>query len=127
MRGNYVDALLSGLGALPLLGTIGKIGENVPEALRYLSDILGPGGKLIGEAGNRPDFRILTGDIKAAEDLTLDLGKLGQIRNRPSDPHDVAFNLPGGGFIGFRESQKYGPTIDINAQGFEDITKIHFE
>jgi len=76
--------------------------------------------------GSRPDIRILSGDKKIAENLTLDLGKLGQIRNHPRDPQGIAFDLPGGGFIGLRESTKYGATIDIKVRGLEDISKIHF-
>ncbi len=82
---------------------------------------------MIGEAGS-PGVRVLSGDIKAAEDLTLDLGKLGQIRNHPQVQDGVGIDLPGGGFIGFRpHSSSGGPTIDINVTGFDDFRKIHFK
>jgi hypothetical protein len=55
----------------------------------------------------------------------LDLGKGGQLGKR--DYNGVAIDLPGGGFIGLRESTKHGPTIDINVPGFEDVTKFHFK
>jgi hypothetical protein len=35
------------------------------------------------------------------------------------------YDLTGGGFIGRRQSKKFGPTLDINIPGVEDVTKIH--
>ena len=104
---------------------IGAAGAN--KTLQHLTSILKPGGKLIGEAGVRPGIRVLSGDLKAAEDLALDLGKIGQIRNHPKDPGGVAFDLPGGGFVGLRESKEFGPTIDIKVPGFPEISKLHFK
>ncbi len=130
------------IGVLGVLGPLGKeVGlgvkgmsasieatKNAETVLQHLNSILKPGGKLIGEAGSRPGIRLLPGDIKAAEDLTLDLGKLGQIRNHPKVQDGVGIDLPGGGFIGFRpHSGSGGPAIDIDVPGFGGVDKIHFK
>ncbi len=125
----YTLEPLSPLDYAFIAGTMGRPNASLlPKEIRsHLENMLRPGGKLIGEAGSSDNIRILQGNIKTAEDLTLDLGKIGQIRNHPNDPTGVVIDLPGGGYIGLRESKKYGPTIDINVPGFEDIRKIHFQ
>ena len=116
-----------GLGVKGMSASI-EATKNAETVLQHLNSILKPGGKLIGEAGSRPGIRLLPGDIKAAEDLTLDLGKLGQIRNHPKVQDGVGIDLPGGGFIGFRpHSGSGGPAIDIDVPGFGGVDKIHFK
>ena len=137
---NAVNIFIGALGLAPgggktagttlnLARRLGQIEEeNVARLLnlQHLESILKPGGKLIGEAGSRPGIRELAGDRKAAEDLILDLGKHGEIRNHPKDPGGVQFLLPGGGRLGLRES-KSGPAIDLKVPGLDDIDKIHFK
>lgn len=124
VRGDYVDAALSAIGALPVLGTIGKLGGRLPDALRYLEDILRPGGKLIGEAGTKDVIRVLPASEREA--LSVELSKVGSIVENQRYPGRIR-EVPGLGNIGFRDNSRFGPTIDINIEGFEDITKIHFK
>lgn len=125
---DVINGLMQDIVGSALMGGIAsKNPRNADAVLKHLKGILKPGGKLIGEAGS-PGVRVLSGDIKAAEDLTLDLGKLGQIRNHPQVQDGVGIDLPGGGFIGFRpHSSSGGPAIDINVTGFDDFRKIHFK
>jgi RHS repeat-associated protein len=79
VRGHYGDAGWSALTAVPILGTIGKYGRVSEAVLEHLKSILKPGGKLIGERGSSPEIRVLSGGAKAAEQLILDLGKVGKL------------------------------------------------
>jgi len=37
----------------------------------------------------------------------------------------TGYDLPGGGFVGRRESKRFGPTLDINIPAVRDVRKIH--
>ncbi len=42
-------------------------------------------------------------------------------RNYPG----TGYELPGGGFVGRRQSERFGPTLDVNIPGVHDVRKVH--
>ena len=111
------------------------LGRGVSTASRGVDDIailerlgssLRPGGKLIGRGGTTEEIRVLDGGREAAERYYKVLSEGGTPTNKPTYK-GVGVDLPGGGFIGLRESTKHGLTIEINVPGFNDIQKIHFK
>ena len=90
------------------------------------SELLRPGGQLIGTAGSRNSIRELQGGAAQAEKLFQQLSAGGRVVTRPGHPRTLV-ELPGGGFVGYRPVSASGPpTIDVNIPGFADITKIKF-
>jgi hypothetical protein len=90
------------------------------------TDILKPGGELIGRAGSDETIRELPGGTKAAEEMFARLTKnASPIEN--TTYKGQAFEPPEGGFIGYRAISKSGPaTIDVNIPGLEDVAKLKF-
>jgi hypothetical protein len=86
-----------------------------------LASLLRPGGELLGSPGIRPGIRTLS-SRQALDDLFEQLSARGVPTN--SKYPGTGFDLPDGGFVGLRESARYGPTIDINIPGFE-VFKYH--
>jgi hypothetical protein len=85
-------------------------------------DILIPNGQPIGTQQGR-DSAIRTVQSEAELQQTFNaLVANGTPVNNPK--YKEAYLLPNGGFVGWRNSQKYGPTISINIPGIQ-INKIH--
>jgi hypothetical protein len=85
-------------------------------------EIIRPGGSLIGRAGRSPGIREV--DTPGEVD---DLFEQIRIHGTPTKSAYAGegYDLPGGGFVGRRISEKYGPTLDLNLPGVEDIFKVH--
>lgn len=77
-------------------------------------EILMPGGEPMGQIGDNSGTRVLSGGVKEAEDLTLDLGRSGKDITPQGYP-GIVIELPnGGGFVGFRPGSNSGPpTVDV--------------
>jgi hypothetical protein len=89
------------------------------------TELLRPGGRLIGLAGTSSRIRILQGGQAEAEALFGQLSKGGQIIEGTSYPGTLV-RLPGGGQVGFRPSSASGPpTIDVTIEGL-GIREIKF-
>jgi hypothetical protein len=90
-----------------------------------VTELLRPGGRLIGQAGTSSGIRILQGGQTAAEALFGQLSKGGEIVKGTSYPGTLV-RLPGGGQVGFRPTSTSGPpTIDVNIEGL-GIREIKF-
>ena len=85
-------------------------------------DILMPDGDPIGSSED--DERIRT--VQTEEELEEIFDELTANATSVNNPNydGNGFRLPDGGFVGRRDSNKYGPTIDINIPGIP-IDKIH--
>jgi hypothetical protein len=89
------------------------------------SEILQPGGELIGAPGASTGIRELPGHQTEAEELYGRLSAGGR-EVAPPGYSGRAVELPDGGFVGLRlESKSGGPAIDVNIPGIE-VTRIHF-
>jgi hypothetical protein len=110
----------SSSGSSPSAGPAGSASDAA-------KNILYPGGRRVGVAGNNAGIRVLPGGAKEAEGFFQNLvTQTGATVDRVTGKGVVA-SVPGGGNIGFRPSSKSGPpTIDINIPGI-DIRKIKFE
>ncbi len=125
-RGHYGEAGLYALTALPVLGTIGKASHSAEGALQHLTNILKPGGKLIGEAGTTPGIRVLAGGKKAAEDLILDLGQAGRLGRDIKEGFLIRIDELG--TLTYRyTSESGGPAIDVNIRGLSEVWRLHFK
>jgi RHS repeat-associated protein len=84
---------------------------------RQVLDVLKEGGKL-GIAGSAKNIRKLAGDLEDARTLMEAIEQVGT-PYAGNYQNGVAYNLPGGGFVGFREVSSAGgpPTIDLNLPG----------
>jgi hypothetical protein len=106
-------------------GTVAKTGRPVPRIAGGApepDEILRPDGKPIGRSGESPGIR----EVSTREELK-DLFEQLRIHGTPTSSRypGTGFDLPGGGFIGLRESRQHGPTLDINIPGLRDVRKIH--
>jgi hypothetical protein len=83
---------------------------------------LRPGGNAIGRAGASPGIR----ELDTADELD-EVFEVLRVHGSPTTSRypGAGFDLPGGGFVGRRESKRFGPTLDINIPGIDDIRKIH--
>ena len=89
------------------------------------TEILRPGGKLIGQAGSSSRIRILQGGQAEAEALFGQLTKGGDVVKGTSFPGTLV-KLPGGGQVGFRPVSTSGPpTINVDVAGL-GIREIKF-
>lgn len=95
-----------------------RIGGGAPKP----DEILRPGGSPIGNAGTSPGIREVS-TRKQLDDLFEELS----IHGSPTSSRypGTGVDLPGGGFVGLRQSQRHGPTLDINIPGLRDVRKIH--
>jgi RHS repeat-associated protein len=95
------------------------------EALTRVTDVLKPGGQLIGRAGRGSGVRELPGGLQEAQRV---FERLRQGGRRIEDPRykGAMYELPGGGRVGLRETSTSGPpTIDVNIPDIP-IEKIKF-
>lgn len=85
-------------------------------------EILRPGGELIGTTGRSPGIR----EVDSPAEID-DLFERIRIHGTPTKSRcgGEGYDLPGGGFVGRRNSKKYGPILDINLPGVDDIFKVH--
>lgn len=85
-------------------------------------EVLRPGGSPIGRSGTSSGIRRVDSEDQLDEvfDKLASQGAPTQ-RNYPGSGYD----LPGGGFVGKRQSADHGPTLDIDVPGFGDVRKIH--
>jgi hypothetical protein len=85
-------------------------------------EVLRPGGNAIGRAGASPGIR----ELDTADELD-EVFEVFRVHGSPTTSRypGTGFDLPGGGFVGRRESKRFGPTLDINIPGIDDIRKIH--
>ncbi|MBS0208237.1 MAG: hypothetical protein JSS27_04710 [Planctomycetes bacterium] len=89
-----------------------------------IQDILMPGGKPVGAPGSSSDIREVQGGLREAQNFFDELKKGGSPKLGTTHPN--AFDLSGGGAVGFRPASKSGPpTIDVNIPGIP-IRKIKF-
>lgn len=90
-----------------------------------MTDILRPGGKLIGDPGTSPKIRILQGGRAEAEVLFARLTQGGEAINGTTYPGQLV-RLTDGGKIGFRPTSTSGPpTIDVFVEGLK-VREIKF-
>ncbi|MGB9151947.1 MAG: phage portal protein [Alphaproteobacteria bacterium] len=127
-----LTALLGG-EALAAEGAVeegaGALAEDAGAVTQRLMDLLAPDGQPIGEAGSDPTIRELPGDAEDAQNMFNNLTQGGTL-NTPDGygaPYGgTAYNMPDGGFIGYRPASDSGPpTIDINIPNIV-IRKLKF-
>jgi hypothetical protein len=131
---DFLDYSLSGFDvAVPVgagIKVTGRLVEQAAaramrEALTRVTDILKPGGRLIGQAGRGSGVRELPGGLQEAQRV---FERLRQGGKRIEDPRykGTMYELPGGGRVGLRETSVSGPpTIDVNIPDIP-IEKIKF-
>lgn len=126
-RGDYSGAGLAAVGAIPVLGTLRKFGEGIPEGIRAIEavrELFAPGGKLIGEAGRSEGVQILSGGKNAIETLFLDAAQHGRLIDKPFY-NGLFVDLGQGSFVAYRDSLRHGPTIDFKLPGISEANKFH--
>ena len=84
-------------------------------------DILMPGGQLVGKPSD-PGVQEVQSEAEIQE--IFDALTADATPSTKPNYEGKGYDLPGGGFVGLRDSKKYGPTIDINIPGIP-IDKIH--
>ncbi|HJW75514.1 MAG TPA: hypothetical protein VJ787_07560, partial [Thermoleophilia bacterium] len=90
-----------------------------------ITDVLRPGGRLIGEAGTSAQIRILKGGSAEAQALFGQISQGGSVVDETSYPGTLVM-LPGGGQVGYRPTSRSGPpTIDVVVEGL-GIREIKF-
>jgi RHS repeat-associated protein len=91
------------------------------------SDVLRPGGNLIGKAGTSESIRELEGGLSAAQEMFEQLARGGTVVAQ--DAKLIRVQVPGGGFVQLRTVMSRSPgteaTIDVNIPGL-DISKLKF-
>ena len=96
-------------------------------ASRSISDILEPGGDLIGKAGTDATIRELSGGLPEAQSMFDQLSQGGTVVEQT--PYLTRVELPDGGFVQLRtvmsRSSNTAATIDVNVPGV-NITKLKF-
>ena len=96
-----------------------------PKDGETLDDVLKPGGRNVGEAGDSPGVRILPGDDQEAQRLFDRLTKGGKDIT-PSGHSGKVIRMPDGSVIGYRPTSKSGPpTVDVSVEGLA-IRKLKF-
>lgn len=94
-----------------------------------VSDLLLPGGNLIGKAGSKASIREVQGGIAEAQSLFDALTKGGQIIESPTFP-GTQIKLPNGDIFGLRTVMARSPntvaTIDVNSKAVPAISKVKF-
>lgn len=102
--------------------------QRSPPALNGAStvtNLLRPGGQLIGQPGTSSRIRLLQGGQAEAEYLFSQLSRGGQRVEGTSYPGTLV-SLPGGGQVGYRSTSRSGPpTIDVVIEGL-GIREIKF-
>ena len=92
-----------------------------------ISDILEPGGNLIGKAGTDVSIRELSGGLPEAQSMFDQLSQGGTVVEQT--PYLTRVQLPDGGFVQLRTVMSQSPntaaTIDVNIPGV-NITKLKF-
>lgn len=85
-------------------------------------ELVRPRGKPIGTPGTSPGIRRVSSQ-KELDELFEQLRAHGTptSRNYPGTGYD----LPGGGFVGRRQSHRFGPTLDVDVPGVHDVRKVH--
>ena len=92
------------------------------------TEILMPGGKLIGQPGTTPGIQTLPGGTQGAQDLFNQLSQGGTVINHPGYPGTLVQLPNNGGVVGIRPMSGSGDSaIDVNIPGLKGIVdKIHF-
>jgi hypothetical protein len=92
-----------------------------------ITNILEPGGNLIGKAGSDASIRELSGGLADAQAMFDQLSQGGKVVEQT--PYLTRVALPDGGFVQLRTVMSRSPnsvaTIDVNIPGL-DITKVKF-
>jgi hypothetical protein len=82
----------------------------------------------LGQAGSRPDIRVVQGELSDAQAL-FDSLTIGGIQATGSTYKGVLINMPDGGWIGLRTQMTNSPnsvaTIDVNVP-YVTVKKIKF-
>ncbi|MEW6248945.1 MAG: hypothetical protein AB1555_19920 [Nitrospirota bacterium] len=101
------------LGIIPG-GKGAKVGfEGIFDAVRHLL-----------KPGSSPGIFTFHGGQEGLESLFLEVGQHGRLIDHPTYK-GLFVNLGQGANIGFRQSRRYGPTMDVNIPGINDIKRIH--
>ena len=124
---DFAGGLLKGI-APRTIGAISRLfGVETRVAGTGISEILAPGGNLIGDAGNGYRIRVIQGGAEDAETLFQQLTEGGELNTTTGYPGRLV-NIPGGGTVGIRTISTKSPntaaTIDVNnVLGLEDLIK----
>jgi len=111
--------------SLSVQGPGGSATAPAPGGKQHVTDILRPGGKLIGDPGTSSKIRILHGGKAEAEALFGRLTQGGEAITGTTYPGKLV-RLTDGGKIGFRPTSTSGPpTIDVFIEGL-GIREIKF-
>ena len=85
-------------------------------------ELVRPRGTPIGRPGTTPGIR----EVPSAKDLDELFEQLRKHGTPTKSRYPGSgYDLPGGGFVGRRESKRFGPTLDINIPGVPDVKKVH--
>jgi RHS repeat-associated protein len=104
----------SDVGAV--LGTAAAVAGTDAAATR-VSEIIAPGGRLLGKAGRGSKVREVVGGVTEAESLFAELSRGGRVVDNATYPGTLVEVSPGN-FVGLRSASKSGPpTIDVNISG----------
>jgi hypothetical protein len=120
-----VEAPVVALGAaFNLVLGVGPAGSSAEDqAIRIGNMING-----LGQAGSRPDIRVVQGELSDAQAL-FDSLTIGGIQATGSTYKGVLINMPDGGWIGLRTQMTNSPnsvaTIDVNVP-YVTVKKIKF-
>jgi hypothetical protein len=86
-------------------------------------ELLRPGGMPIGRPGKSPGIREVTSQKEI--DDQFDALRMHGTPTQNLDYGGIGYDLRGGGFVGRRESKRFGPTLDVDIPNVTDVRKIH--
>jgi RHS repeat-associated protein len=124
--GCVAGAVFAGVAAVA--GMVGEwaLGGVLDFVAPNAAKVLMPGGALIGDGGASAGIRVIGGGAFAIGRLFLQLTRGATQIEKPSYG-GIMMQLPKGGTVGLRISDKFGPTLDIDIPGFDLVQKIHIK